>query len=131
MKKILFLLTSMIVGTILTVFVIGIQPSKDNHSNNNWVYYTSTNAWLEATESKTIYIYYKQGNGVRIYCCSGHKWGNDELWNLNYYGSDISENPLFREKNCNDFRRNYKYRASTSGVSYMYFNANLPYMEKR
>lgn len=130
MKKIFLFLTALIVGTTLTSFVIKAQSTIDNHSNSNWIYYTSTNAWLEATESKVIYIYYKQGNGVRKYCCSGYKWGSDELWNLNYSGSDIIENPLFREKTCNDFRRNYQYRARTLGVSYMYFNAKLPYMEK-
>lgn len=91
---------------------------------SDWIYYTSVTAWYEATESETLYIYYKQGNGVRKYMYSYYKESN---FQGGYYY--IEENPYYRDKNCRDFRKNYRYCTGIQPI--YYFNANLPYMEKK
>lgn len=79
---------------------------------NDFEYYTSVTAWTDETESSTIYIFYKEGNGVRKYYTCSVKNGYDIFY-------PVYKNECYRK--CNDYRRNYQY-ASSHGC----FNANLP-----
>ena len=122
MKKIFFLLAALVAGVTLTGFVVNKCLPYKNEMKTEWTYHTSVTAWYEATESQTLYIFYKQGNGVRKYVASATRDCSD------YYR--ISLNELYRSNSCKDFRRNYRY-VMYPGAPYAryYFNANLPYME--
>lgn len=122
MKKILIFFAVLAAGITLTSFMVNKQSSADNNMNNDWIYYKSVTAWTEATESQTIYIYYKEGNGVRKYTYENHKLSSDKIRGT----CIVSENEYYRDSTCKDFRHNYRWY-----VCGCYFNANLPYMEKR
>lgn len=95
--------------------------------DNPFVYYTSITAWSETTESKTYYIFYKEGNGERKYVVFHVR----ELDDCPFCGyEDIYYNGCYQDANCNDFRKNYQYKTIfPDGMTY-YFNCNLPYREK-
>ncbi|MBQ9545904.1 MAG: hypothetical protein IJU90_01265 [Bacteroidales bacterium] len=120
MKKILFI-TAVIAAFTLTSF------SRINHSINSndmeteWVYYTAVTAWYkyDATESRTLHIWYKAGNGVRKYGCSTSSQSTPGIWDI------VERNNCFRNSNCEGHVKKYQYQAS----NYV-FNAYLPYMMK-
>ena len=122
MKKILLLFAAVVAGIALTSFVTLKQSATNNGMSNDWIYYTCVTAWTDATESQTIYIYYKEGNGVRKYTYENYKFSSDEIRGT----CIVSENEYYRDSNCKDFRRKYRWY-----VCGLYFNANLPYMQKR
>ena len=116
-------------GLALTSFVSKKQSSNKNDMGNEWTYHSSVTAWYEATESRTLYIYYKEGNGVRKYACVFKKYADKDLYQLSLEGYDVvKENPLYNKKSCKDFRLNYRYMAGTDKL--WYFNGNFPYMQK-
>lgn len=123
MKKILFFFAALVAGITLTSFVANKSIPNKNEMNGEWTYHTSVTAWYEATESQTLYIFYKQGNGVRKYVASPNR-------NCTEYGR-ITLNGYYQNSSCKDYRRNYRYEMYP-GAPYAkyYFNANLPYMEK-
>ena len=105
---------------ILSSFVINKYHSQKTDVSNDYIYYTRVTAWSDATNSTTIYIYYREGNGVRVYAFT---FGSpSESTCPSYY--PISKNPLYKSSSCKDFRRNYRY----VGDNTHYFNCNLPYM---
>lgn len=129
MKRILFAFAVLVAGITLTSFVINEQSSKNENMENSWTYFKSVTAWLDATESKTLYIYYKQGNGVRRYVCCENKYSGDELYNVDYSHMTIRKNDLYRSSECRDYRRNYRYTSENGLFAVFYFNADLPYMK--
>ena len=64
-----------------------------------------------------------EGNGVRKYMYSPYKVSD---FHGGYYY--VEKNPYYRDSDCKDFRKNYRYCAGIMPV--YYFNANLPYMGK-
>lgn len=105
----------------MSSFVIINHHFNKTEMGNDYIFYTTVTAWIEETESTTLYIYYKEGNGVRKYYSS---CGNSESMTCLLY---VKENELFKSPSCKDYRRNYKYRTYHSAY---YFNCNsgLPYM---
>lgn len=99
----------------LTGFSPNNPSSKEMVIGNEMEYYTSVTAWYDETDSRTIYIFYKEGNGVRKYYACSVKNGYDVFYNVTY-------NPCYRK--CNNYTKNYRYECSM-GV----FNANLPKMK--
>lgn len=116
MKKVLFFIVVLVAGLALTSFVINKHSSKDKAMGNEMEYFTSVTAWYEETESHTIYIFFKEGNGVRKYYACSQKNGYDVFY-------DVSYNECYGK--CNDYTRKYKYECRMG-----YFNANLPKMKK-
>ena len=115
MKKILLIVSLFVTLAALTGFVLNDHPSKDVEMGNEPEYYTSVTAWYDETESQTIYIFYKEGNGVREYYACSVKNGYDVFYNVTY-------NSCYRS--CNNYTRNYRYESRLG-----YFNANLPKMK--
>ena len=122
MKRIFFALTILIAFVTLSSFVMDNHHSPMTEMGNDFIYFTSTTAWRTATDSETIYIFYKEGNGVRSYYMSCDR--NPDF----YY--NIRSNSCYRQKNCNDYRRNYRYQAVGCGGFTWLFNANLPYRKE-
>ena len=79
---------------------------------NGWTFYSTATAWMSATESEIIYIFYKQGNGVREYGFSTENGSTPGMWD------EVSKNELYQSSDCNDYRRNYRYTAGCC----LYFN---------
>lgn len=90
----------------------------ESENGNEYIYYTSVTAWTGATESTTIYIYYKEGNGIRKYYTS---CGDTKSMSCLTF---VGKNKLYKSDACNDFRYNYQYMA---GYHRYFFNCNLPY----
>lgn len=121
MKKILFIFAIIVTGFVLSSFG---KNEQKNNVGNDWIYYGQITSWRATTESRTIYIWYKEGNGVRRYGASTDRNGRpDTMFGL----GTVYLNPLYKSTECTDFRRNYRYAADCCD----FFNANLPYMEKR
>ena len=119
MKKLIIAITAMVAVVTLSSFVFANHHSSKTEMGNDYIYYTKVTAWYEATESTTLYIYYKEGNGVRKYYSS---CGDSESMTCLLY---VGKNKNYQNRSCNDYRRNYKYRAYYKDY---YFNCNLPYM---
>lgn len=121
MKKVLFFIALLTISSVLTSFSTNNRHISETEANNDYVYYTAVKAWEEPTESTTLYIYYKEGNGVRKYYSS---CGDDRSMTCLLY---VKKNELYKSSACNDFRRNYKYRTYHSTY---YFNCErgLPYL---
>ena len=87
-----------------------------------WVYLTAVTAWYknDATESRTLYIWYKAGNGVRKYSISYRSQEDPGCCN-----PIVERNNCYRNSNCKGHVKNYQYEAG-----YYVFNAYLPYMMK-
>ena len=117
MKKLFYFIIAIVAFTAFTGFVICQKDSIVDKMDNNWIYYCKATGWRDSTESETMYIFYKQGNGVREYAYSRHSESGPFL--------TITKNKLYRSPECKDFRRNYRYVGGWA----LYFNANLPYME--
>lgn len=113
MKKIIFFSAALVVGVLLTSFVLNKETHNKNEMPEGWSYYTTVTGWdaYDPTESKTFKIYYKQGNGVRKY--AAEFWGGYQIVTENSY------------RGYSDYRGKYRYQAG----NYL-FNANLPYMAK-
>lgn len=121
MKKFIVLLAAVIIIVTLSSFAIIKQHktlSEKANLENDYIFYTTVTAWKEATESTTLYVYYKEGNGKRIYYTSCDNTQSDVC---HLY---VEKNKLYQSDACKDFRHNYKY---TAGYSHYYFNCNLPY----
>ncbi len=129
MKKLFIIIAILMACVTLTSFIINEQSSNKKDMGNEWIYYKSITAWLDVTESKTLYIYYKQGHEVRKYVCCEHHYSGDEIYNVKYFGMDIHKNDLYRSNECRDFRRNYRYTSENGLFAVFYFNADLPYMK--
>ena len=82
----------------------------NNEAGSDYIYLTDVTGWTSATESDKYSIYYKEGNGERVYY----------FYNGYYYG-DIHDNDYYNSPVCNDFRKKFQY---VSGECY--FNCNLP-----
>ena len=95
-----------------------INATTESNNESDYIYYTSVTAWTDATESTTLYIYYKEGNGVRKYYTS---CGDSQSDVCHLY---VGENKLYNSDACSDFRHNYQYM---SGYHKYFFNCNLPY----
>lgn len=122
MKKILLVISTLVIGAVLTSFVANSRLVKQPEENNDYIFYKSVVAWTEATESTTLYIFYKEGNGVRKYYSS---CGDDrEARTCMLY---VKKNVLYKSSACNDFRRNYEYVAYY-GDYYFNCDGGLPYM---
>ena len=121
MKKMLIIVTMVVVGAIFTSFDTNNSHFCKTGTDNDYVFYTTVKAWTEATESTILYIYYKEGNGVRKYYSS---CGDDRSMTCLLY---VKKNVLYNSDACDDFRRNYKYIATYTDY---YFNCDkgLPYM---
>jgi hypothetical protein len=118
MKKFFVFFSAMFAFYVLTSFVVSTKPISE--PENDFIYYTSVTAWEDVTESITLHIYYKEGNGVRKYytSCNDSRSGVCYLY--------VEKNKLYNSSSCKDFRRNYRYNTAY-GTPY-YFNCNLPYM---
>lgn len=120
MKKLIVALIAVLAVFTLSSFVINKHNSQKTNMNNGYDYYTRATAWSDENESTTIYIYYREGNGTRVYSFTFSAPGESTC--PSYYS--ISKNPLYQSSSCNDFRRKYRY----VGYGTYYFNCNLPYM---
>ena len=122
MKKILFVLGLFATYFALSGFTADKQISNEQNDNDGWKYYTSVKAWYSKTESTVLYIWYKEGHGVRIYGYVNSQYNSKNAtpgWN------DIVEtNKLYHSKSYKSFKRDYQYTAG----NYV-FNAFLPNME--
>ena len=122
MKKMLLILGVLMTGVMLTAFVSNKHVPNVKESGNDWIYYTSVKAWYSETEYTTLYIWYKEGNGVRVY---GYVNSTYYSKNTTPGWQDVVEtNRLYHSKECHDFRRNYRFLAG-----YKVFNADLPKMK--
>lgn len=121
MKKMLIIVTMVVTGAIFTSFDTNNSHFCKTGTDNDYVFYTTVKAWTEATESTILYIYYKEGNGVRKYYSS---CGDSRSMTCLLY---VKKNVLYQSNACDDFRRNYKYLAYYGDY---YFNCDkgLPYM---
>ena len=121
MKKMLIIIAMVVVGTIFTSFDTNNSHFCKAETDNDYIFYTTVKAWTEATESTILYIYYKEGNGVRKYYSS---CGDTRSMTCLLY---VKKNELYKSSACDDFRRNYKYLAYYGDY---YFNCErgLPYM---
>lgn len=79
---------------------------------SDYIYLIDVTAWRTATESDTYSIYYKEGNGRRVYYFSGNHWS-------------IHDNHYYQSSVCDDFRKNYRFVSEG-----YYFNCDLPGWEK-
>ncbi|MBP5548118.1 MAG: hypothetical protein J6X58_04400 [Bacteroidales bacterium] len=72
---------------------------------DGWVFHSTATAWYSATESRIVFIYYKEGNGERKY---GYSIREDCVpdWDDN-----VTTNYLYNSRDCDDFRKNYRYMA--------------------
>ena len=82
----------------------------NNESGSDYIYLTDVTGWTSATESDTYSIYYKQGNGERVYY---FKCGYSSY-------CDIHDNVYYNSPVCEDFRKNFQYVSDGK-----YFNCNL------
>ena len=81
-------------------------------TKNGWTFYSTATAWITATESQIIYIWYKQGNGTRQYGYSTENGSTPGMWD------EVSRNDLYQSRDCHGFERNYRYTAGCC----LYFN---------
>ena len=126
MKKALLLLTILTASIALTSFTTKEHLSNEIKSETEWVYYTTVTAWFiwDQTESAKLWIYYKEGNGVRKYgYVNSQYYRSPSDINPGFY-DDVTRNECYKNPSCNDFTKNYQYK-----VSNYVFNANLPYMQ--
>ena len=82
---------------------------------DGWIFHSTATAWYSATESRLIFIFYKEGNGERKYGYSTSE-GRVPGWDDN-----VTTNYLYNSRDCDDFRRNYRYKAG----SCWYFGDNV------
>lgn len=125
MKKLFVTLIAVIAVVTLSSFVIANHHSSKTEMGNDFIYYTKVTAWHEETDSYTIYIYYREGNGVRKY----YSGRNPSISGGVASYEPIRKNSLYHSSACNDFRRNYRYVEGPSHYL-MYFNCNLPYFNE-
>lgn len=121
MKKMLIIFALVVTGTVLTSFDTNNHNLRKTDTDNDYIFYTTVKAWTEATESTILYIYYKEGNGVRKYYSS---CGDSRSMTCLLF---VKKNVLYQSSACDDFRRNYKYIAY-NGDYYFNCDKGLPYM---
>ncbi len=112
MKKLFVVLFAAITCLSLSSFTIddrdrGMIVVKE--AGGDYIHLTDVKGWTSATEYNTYSIYYKEGNGERVYYIEIYSYY--EIHDNHYYNSPV----------CNDFRRNYRYVSCGC-----YFNCNLP-----
>ena len=115
MKKLIVELVAFVACMPLSGFAINDCCMDNFHAKeagNDYLYLTDVTAWRTATESDVFSIYYKEGNGERVYYFSGNHWS-------------IHDNHYYQSSVCDDFRKSYKY---VSGD--YYFNCDLPGWKK-
>ena len=111
MKKLFAVLIAIVAFVTFSSFVVSnlyVNDVEFEEKGNDYVFFTNVTGWSSATDSDTYPIYYKEGNGERMY----------------YFGSyhySIYDNEFFNSPVCDDFRKNYRY---VSGE--IYFNCSLP-----
>lgn len=118
------IITSVIAVALLSLVTYQRMSNKVNNGDNDYIYHGRVTAWREATESTALYIYYKQGNGVRDYYAVTSEEQQYSNFPTYLY---VFKNPDYQSAGCNDFRRKYKYYAGR--YPKYYFNATLTYMQ--
>lgn len=100
-----------------------VEPYREGGSNvpdhNGWIFFKSVKSWTEATVSATLYIYYREGNGIREYYSGPREHGVCDEYD------PIRMNPLYQSDACDDWRRDYYWITGPSHHLY-YFNSELP-----
>ena len=122
MKKTLFLLGILVVGIALTSFATDKQTANKNGDGNEWKYFTTVKAWYSETESTTLYIWYKEGNGVRVYGYVDGSYSSKE--STPGWDDFVHNNKLYHSTEYKSFKRNYRYTAG-----HYVFNGFLPNMQ--
>lgn len=86
-------------------------PYRAKEDNGGFVFLTQIKGWVSATEFYIYSIYYREGNGERVYYVKP-SW--EAYWS-------IYDNECFNNSECQDYRKNYRYVARET-----YFNCDLP-----
>ena len=87
-------------------------PNRAKEDNGGFIFFTQIKGWNSAVDSNIYSIYYKEGNGARVYYV---KRFSNEYWG-------ISNNKYYNDPGCSDYRKNYRYVSDRT-----YFNCDLPF----
>lgn len=89
-------------------------PGRGEEIVDGYRFHTQVKGWENAFDSNIYSVFYKEGNGERVYSI-----------HIGYYYYDIHDNDYYNSPVCNDFRKNYRYVSQG-----YYFNCDLPGRER-